>query len=267
MVQRLKSVLRNPPLRLALKAALFGLALFWVGSSGLIADPSTGRVGPLLFFVFLSSLLYFRRIQHPAFFGSFLVLICAAVIALFFLKGGFGALTAGGWLAPQNAGLAVAGILFFVLTFILLLGTKDLVFANRPAVFYAAANLLFVAVFSLFFLAEKTSYFFIEYFLVFAASFVLFKNIFNFLAPYFPRRHLLIAAVSALTVSEMAWAVALLPLGFINSAALLLTAAYVLSDFSLRHLSGNLKRSAVFRGVVVLAAIFTIILISSRWGI
>ncbi len=237
---------------MALKAALFGLALFWTGASGFAAAPSVGRAGPFLFFAFLSFFLYFRRTQRPAFFGSFLVLFCASVAALFFLKSGW---------------LLIAGVLFFVLIFVLLLGSKDLVFANRPAAFYAAVNLLFLAVFSLFFLAEKTSYLLVKHFAVFAASFILFKGIFNVMAPYFPRRHLLMAAVAALAVAEMAWAAALLPLGFINSAAMLLAASYIISDFSLRHLSGTLKRSAVFRGLAVFAVLLAIILFSSRWEI
>ncbi|MEK7520917.1 MAG: hypothetical protein AAB560_02460 [Patescibacteria group bacterium] len=251
MVQKLKSALKNPPLRLALKAALFGSALFWVRAGGFASDPSVGGAGPLLFFALFSFLLYFRRIQRPAFFGSFLVLLCAAVTTLFFLK---------------SAWLVAAGIAFFVLIFVLLLGTKDLVFANRPAIFYAAVNLLFLAVFSLFFLAEKTSYFFVEYFAVFTASFLLLKDTLNFMAPYFPRRHLLIAAVAALAVAELAWAAALLPLGFINSAALLLMTVFIIGDFSLRHLNGALKSAAVFRAAAVFAVFLAIIFFSSRWG-
>ena len=164
MVQKLKSALKNPPLRLALKAALFGSALF--GSAPAALRRSVRREQAALFFA-LFVLLYSPN-PAPRFLRFF------SGFALPPLRRCF----------SQERVACRRGNSVFVLIFVLLLGTKDLVFAKRRR-FFAAVNLLFGGFFC--FSAEKHRIFLNTF--GFYGFFLLFKDALNFMAPYFPRRH------------------------------------------------------------------------------
>jgi hypothetical protein len=66
---------------------------------------------------------------------------------------------------------------------------------------------------------------------------------------------------------ELTWVILLLPLGIINSAALLTLFFILIRDFLSAHFRGILSSSFVFRQLTFLVLFTIIILASSNWSL
>jgi len=86
-----------------------------------------------------------------------------------------------------------------------------------------------------------------------------------FMADLSRRRRSLFSAAFSFIILQIFWAIALLPIGFLNSAALLLPVVFLLSDFIIHHLDGSLSRRIVLRNVTILIAAFVIVSLVSKW--
>jgi hypothetical protein len=248
MVPKLRLVLKNPHLQLALKAIIFGgfLTLVKLGNFG---------ITPILFFVLVAFLLYSRPIFNTsAFLISFLILI---ITIIFILK-----------IFPENNFFFLSA-LFFSLMFYILLGVKNLIFINR-ALWYLFFNLaLFYSVFISFFYIDKSTLFAAKVLILFLALFLLFKEFFRFLLPEYqlPKKKALIVWLLALIVLEIVFAVSLLPLGFINSANLAILSVFILGDLTFNYLKGTLNRRLFLIDITLFVLLILLIFGTTKWEI
>ena len=66
---------------------------------------------------------------------------------------------------------------------------------------------------------------------------------------------------------EVIWVVALLPMGFLNSSALVLLFILVLEDFAVNYFAGGLNRILILRNITVFVLISLAIFAASHWSI
>lgn len=209
---------------------------------------------PFASVVFVASALifYFRHFFNiRRFFYSFAVL---SVISLIAVK------SFSGWSAVIGV---VAAILFFVL-----FGVKDLIFVKRREIYYFFNCLLFLAVFGLFFGADKQHFFIFKYLAASAAVFLLSTELLSFMLPALVgAKKNLVAGVFAFSTVQFLWAVAFLPIGFLNSAALMTVIVLFLEDFIVHHFSGTLNRRLILRNATAFLILIMAIFAASEWTI
>lgn len=215
-----------------------------------------GGFGPadILFLILLSSWVYFRPFFEPKQTkAAFLVLLPAAIIGMEILRGSL---------------LFWPGVLLYSLIFYLLVGIKDYLFVKRSRLYYLAAMLIFYSIFIEFFWADKSEFFLLKYGAVIFAAFLLFREWLRIISAFsFPKRELLAAGIAAFLVGQLLWAVALLPIGFINSANLMLLFTFVLADFLFKHFTGGISREFLIRHLVFFLALSALIFWTSSWSL
>ena len=253
MAEKLKLLLQSQwqehrnRLSLFLKAAIFAAGLFLIAQSGF-------GVAAIVVFILVSVALYSRPLfENYSTFYAFLVLLPAAILGMRIL---------------ERSILFWPGILLFSFIFYLLVGIKNLLFIKRSRLYYVAALLLFYAVFIEFFLVDKSDWFLLKYGAVILAAFLLFREWLTIISAFsFPKRELLAAGVAAFLVAQLLWAVALLPIGFISSANLMLLLVFVPADFLLKHFTGGISREFLIPHLVFFLALSALIFWSSNWGL
>ena len=209
-------------------------------------------------FVFLASATYFYfqpNIEWKKFFYSFIILIFYSLAIVQSISGDFAVISA----------TLVFGAFFF-----LLLGIKDFVFINRENILNFLSGFLYFLISMVFFVADKKEgFYFLVYFLIaFASYYGLFKELVDFSYRDFPKtKRSLIVAGSAFIIMELASAVSLLPIGFLNSSALILLFIFILEDFIFYHLKGVLSRQTILNNATILIVAMIFIFATSRWGV
>jgi len=236
MAARLKSLLKNPRSALLLKAFIFGGFLIL----------AKGWALPV------AILLYAKPIFNTfAFLTSFLLLMILSVSLINSVQSG--------WFFV----LAATGLASI---FYLILGMKNLVFIHRDRWNYVLHILLFYSTFVLFFLTDKSSWFFLKSLGVFAIAILLFREFLKTAVENFPKRRGLIGWALALIVWEALWAINLLPIGFLNSANLAAALVFILSDLTINHFRGTLNQRIVYSELALFAVLVLLILATSRWS-
>ena len=240
MEEKLKLIFREPRSILVLKSAIFGgfLFLLKLGDFGIL---------PILFFLCIAFVL-----SSKAHHASFLILLVVSMITI--------------WILDSALFLFLAIILFSAL-FYLTVGIKELLFVHRWEWNFIKNLLLFFAIFLLFFLSDKSSYFAIKYLSVFLASFWLLREWFFTPELSFFKKPKLVSLVLAFLLAQFLWAVALLPLGPINAAGLMILISYVLIDFLSHHFRGTITRKLVFRNIALFVLLLVLILGTAQWEI
>jgi len=235
---------------LALKALIFSLLFLRVSAQG----------GFFWTFVFLAVTIYFYfqpLFEAKKFIYSFgIMIIYALIVAGFLSNNNFGDLAA--W-----ALAIVFGIAFFML-----LGVKNFSFLRRDINFNVLASAFYFLISAVFFIADKTaSADFIFYFIVSCAAFYgILKEFIDFSYFEFPKtKKNLIVAGSAFLIMELISVVALLPIGFLNSSALMLLFIFISEDFIAHHLKGNLNRQMILNNVTILIVAMIFIFATSKW--
>ncbi len=238
METRLRLVLRDQQLRLALKALIFGggLALVKIGSLGLL---------PILFFLGIALFLYTSPLFN-SFNQSYNLLILIAISLL----------AAGKTLDSGYFLLIWLGAVFL---FYLILGIKDLILINRSfwqsflnfSLFYASAVL--------FFYSDLSKFFLLDFFGLFLAALVLIRNLYA--------RKILVALLAAFIISEITWLAALLPLGPINAASLVFLTYFTLTSLIARQADQSLNKRLILRYLTVFVILLVIIFGTTKWGI
>lgn len=228
---------------LVLKAAIFSALLLLAGS----------HWWWVILFIPASFYFYFRpSLNSGQFILSFLVLL---ITSLFFINSSL----------ITHYPLLIT--LFFGFLFFLLLGVKNLIFVKRQLFYDVFESLLFLTIFTSFFRAENASLFFGKYLLVFFAVAFLLKEFLIFSTEDFRNssKKNLIVYGTAFLILQLVWAIALLPLGFLNAASLVLLITLILQDFIVHHFSGTINRSIVLRNATVFLILSLVILGASRW--
>jgi hypothetical protein len=236
MVNRLKSAFQNQQSLLVLRVALYGFSLLFVSLFGGGLWRSTG-------FFIVALLVYFNpSFNSGKFLASFIVLVFTSFVALASLTG------TSVWI-----GVAASSILFYII-----LALKDLAFVNRDwwhsllhlSLFYMLSALFFYGY------SNHPNGYLITLFIILLFLFnERFKN-------NFP-----LSAVLTLIVVEGAWAVGLLPLGFLNSAGALLLLFFVVSDIAFSATLNKLTPRLVLSNVTISILALLFLFISTSWRI
>jgi len=254
MLKKLNSASKNPALQSAFKALIFSLIL--------TAFYNYRSFWSFFFFIAIAFYFYFNPFfEAKRYFSSFLIFLIIALLAAGHLP-----ITAGKW----NFFTAT----LFGLFFFLFLGIKNLVFINRSLIYEFVNNFLFFSLFIIFFLFDKSNWFFIKYSGAFLVIFLLFRN-FLFLRDF--QREIqapvslilakinLFSASLAVLISQFILIAAYLPIGFLNLAAISLVAVLALKDLTISHLYGHLNRSVILKNATMVLIFSVIIFIASKW--
>lgn len=153
--------------------------------------------------------------------------------------------------------------------FFLLLGIKEFAFIKKENAFNFLSGFLYFLISIVFFSADKLIgfSFFFYFTLTFFVYYALFKELIDFSYPDFPKtKKALIVAGSALMIMELASAVSLLPLGFLNASALILLFIFILEDLILYHIKGGLSRETILNNVTILIVTAILIFATSKWS-
>ena len=238
MLKKLKLALKILPFPLVLKALFIFFLLFWLS-----AAPS--KFYPLLFFVFFAVFFYFFPLTNALdFLGYFLIFLFGVFIVLFSLK--FSPLT-----IIINFGLATI--------YFLLIGSKNLNI-NRQSSVFLLRTLLFLLVFFVFFLVNKSELFLIKYLLFVAAIFLLFFGLFK----NYPKKKLYTVAFLFL-LAQISWVINLLPIGFINQTALALVFVLIIEELAFLHFNGAFNYQNIRENIIIVIILTALILALSKW--
>jgi len=206
----------------------------------------------LMVFVLSAFYFYFRpSLNLRQFFSSFLILLAFSLSMIYLLN-------LNQWLMPVGIFL---GFLFF-----LLMGVKNLIFANRQP-FYTLFNaLLFLSVFLFFFGTNNIQGFLVKYLITFLVVFLLVRDFLSLsLSDSLGiNKKNLMAFGLAFLILQFLWVIALLPIGFINAAPLALLTALILEDLAVHHLKGTISRRIVLRNATVFLILSLIIFGASK---
>jgi hypothetical protein len=236
---------------LALKSAIFSVALVLAGANWFA----------WILFAGLSAYFYFKpSLNSRRFLYSFLALFSCSLMILSKI---------------DLLGYRIWAAIFFGALFFALLGIKNLAFINRQGIYHIINGFLLLAVFLAFFVSDKSEWFVLKYLLAGLAVYLLARE---FLAFFWKENKkeevysgdqfiLLSSLIIAFLAMEAVWAIALLPIGFLNSSALALAFMLVLQDFFLNYSVGSINSRLVLRNITVFAVLCLAIFGASSWGV
>jgi hypothetical protein len=240
MVARFTSLLTRPILRSAFSGFVFAfLSLFLLEYGG-------GTWATLLFLA-AAIFLYVRPSLNAVRFGASFV---ALAVLPFVLPS---------WPVDRIVIAAVLGAIFTAL-----LGVKNLVFLRRRE-WYAFVHLSLVFLWGTALLSAGRSIpWGVGAFLLF---FFLVREFYRTMSALEGNRLMLTAALGSLLAVELLGVLALLPIGFIASAAIFTLIVYVLSDTFLHHLNGRLSRRLVLWNATFLVLSSLLVMAASYWSL
>lgn len=230
---------------LFLKTVIFGVFLLACGAGGF------GILDSLIFLA-VATALYSRPLleKYPTK-SAFLVLLPTAMISLQMIEG---------------TSFVLPAVLFFSVIFYVILGIKNFMFIRRSRLYYVSALMLFYPVFNLFFLADKSELFLVKYSLVFLASYLLLREWLALISAFqYPERERVAALLGAFLILQLLWATALLPIGFLNSANMMLLFTFVIAELLVNHFLGTVNKNFLIQHAVFFGILFAIIYWTSRW--
>ncbi|OGM93272.1 hypothetical protein A2333_02720 [Candidatus Wolfebacteria bacterium RIFOXYB2_FULL_49_7] len=239
------SIIKSALFAIALAVAVFEGGFFW------------GAV-----FFGLAFYWYFRSsFEWDTFFCSFLILTLYAYLDTSFLYYATETNVSSG-VAPVWLASALFGALFF-----LLLGIKEFVFLRRQAIFNFLSGSLYFFVGGSFFVADKDAggSFLLYALLSSVVFYLLIKESIDFFMEDAPKRKKEVLAIgSTLLIMEFLGIVGILPIGFLNSAALIVLIVFVFEDLIYHHLKGALSRQIVLNNVTILIVCLLFIFATSK---
>lgn len=253
MATRLRSLFRERRLALVLRAVIFG-ALFWLAV--------ISGFGPIQIAIFfgVSLFLYSGAGAGTGYLWSFFLLLLLSAFFVFRFAGAI----------PLLAMVFASAALFYVA-----IGLRGLFFVYRSIWHYLLCLLLFYGAFIGFFSADKSHFFFLKVAAIFFFILILFKELLGNLVPAeddqsSSRALIRASAVSglcALMLSEVIWAISLLPLGVVNSANLAVLAGFFIMDFARMYHQNSLNPRSILLDLTVFMALAIGIFAASVWSI
>ncbi len=227
MATKLSWTLRSPGWRLAFKALIFGLLLYFF-----YLDPSWWRA--LIFLIFT-----FWAYSQPLFNFLALLPIFLVILILSF------------WLVWLPLAYQLPVVLILAAGFAVLLGAKNLILTHRQSWLYGLAIFFSYGLILNFFLLDQGGLFWLQWLLTILLLLLLFKNVFG---------EWLLAVAAALLLGEFLWVAAWLPIGFFSSSNLVfLVSLLLLQSFHQERLR--------WRDLGLFALLTLIVLVSSYWTI
>ncbi|HAS95269.1 TPA: hypothetical protein DIS57_01475 [Candidatus Wolfebacteria bacterium] len=205
---------------------------------------------------------YFRSLfEWNTFLYSFFVLTLYAYLGTSFLMS---TSEVGG--ASGNMPVVLASMVFGTL-FFLLLGIKEFLFLWRHAIFNFLSGALYFFIGGTFFIVDKSAAgdFLLYFLLSFVALYLLIRESIEFFMEDAPKRKKeLLVIGSAVLVAEFLSVVSILPIGFLNSAALIILFVFILEDLVYYHLKGTLDRQIVLNNMTILIVCLLFIFATSK---
>ena len=239
MAAVLKSASINQTLRLAFKALVLALILFWLRSAGF-------PVGISLIFLIAFTLFYTRPLLGNAkFFSSAIILL----VMPFFVRVSQG--------APEVLFIIGWGVAFF-----LLVSIKNLILLNRVNI-YRVVHFAIVATLSLL-LIERFG--FTAQAVIFVALFFVFREFYVNFSETKIEENSLIAAIESFILIEISWMLSSLSTGVLISAAFLTLFTFVFHDTAIHKLKGTLDKQIVVRNGTIFSVLAAVIMIVSFYG-
>ena len=220
---------------------------FW-----LVRFLSLASLTAAVFFLVAFIFIYSRQLEKKIFFKSHLVFWLSV------------------FLISQSEFILIPAAFIAILAFLTLLaywlfGLGDLIFKNRGRIYGNLNTSLFFLAAVLFFASDKSDYFFIKYFLASSAIFLLFSEAFSVLRGEFPKREKIVALVLGLAAVEFLWAISLLPLSFLSSAALFTLLIFLGRDAIYYYFQRRLTRNFFLNRGTIFIILLVLILGTARW--
>ncbi len=236
MAVKLESLARNPVLGLLLKTLIGALGVYFLRENG--SSAST-----LLIFLVIFWTVYLR----PPFNNRRFLVSAISLASLPIL------------LPPVGAGLELILLFVWAGTFFLLLGVKNLILLRRQRSYELAHLFLVFGSGALYFLGFIPL---VPQIVLFVVFFLLFREFYFVLAPHYPQRLALAAAVESLLLIQIAWILSFTSLNFLTASSLLVLTTFTLHDLMLHHFQGTVSRQIILRNValfMVLSIILTLL--------
>jgi len=229
MVAKSESVLINQNLRSALKAGLLALAFFWVRSSDF-------NFGAVILFTLFFILIYFRPIFNA---GRFSISALTTYSLVFLTP----------YWPTLEAYLALAwGSLIFAL-----LGVKNLTLLKRQGGYEIVHSSLILGSSALYFAGS------IPQIILFVSLFFLFREFyFNTSSASLPRL-VLLGAILAMLLVEVAWLLTFTPLSPLVAAGLVALSAFLLHDTLVHYLKETMSRELILRNITIFVLMILVI--------
>jgi len=240
MVVRLRSASINQTLRLASKAIVVSLLLYWLRSGGF-------AFGTLLLFVLAFGIFYLKPSLNN---GRFTPSALALLLIPFFSP-------------VLSSGIELLFISSWGISFFLLLGIKNLVFIQRQKVYRIVHFGITAALGTL--LIERFG--FTSQALIFVALLYIFREFYLTITETESERPTLIAALEAFIFIEIAWILSFLAIGVLVSGAFLTLFAFIFHDTTTHRLTGALTKPIIIRNGVLFGVLTIVISILSARGI
>lgn len=251
MLKKLKSVSKSLVLQSLNKsflgAIIFGLLLLWINKNY--------SFFPVIVYFGFAVYFYFYPTFENRFLSSFLIILLAPFFVIY---------------SP----IFPIYLLFFSFLFFLFLGIKNLVFINRYQVYQFLNNFLFFLIFIIFFSADKSQLFFLKYLILFPLSFFILKELLMWHFSRFEsqlqisvQRISAYSATFSFLLGQLVWAIALLPIGFLNLSALMLVFVLASKDLIINHLEGEIDKNSVLKNITMVILFSIVIFAVSRWKI
>ena len=233
----LKSASTNQTLRLALKAIVLALLVFWLRSSGVTFGFS------LLFLIAFAIFYTSPSLGNSKYLSSAIVLV-AIPFFVPVVPGPPEAIFIGAW----------ASVFFF------LLSTKNLLLLRRRNI-YGAVHFAIVAILALL-LVQRFSL--TSQAVIFTAMLFIFREFYTKFSEEKTDKNTLVAALEAFILIEIAWMLAFLSVKAFMGAAFLTLFVLIFHDTTLHRTKGTLTKQIAIRNSVIFAALaITIIALSS----
>ncbi|MEK7464776.1 MAG: hypothetical protein AAB617_03315 [Patescibacteria group bacterium] len=156
---------------------------------------------------------------------------------------------------------------FSLILFWVLLHLVNFHFKDRFLVYGIFNVALLIQISTLFFYFARLDNFILPGVIVFFSIVLLFKEVFVFFGASQERRVLVLSVALGLIILELSFFTIFLPLGFINSAALIVLFSILIRDAMLFHVRGYLNFDFIFRELAFLIVVSLVILASSNWSI
>lgn len=239
MAEKLKSISRQIPWSLAVKAIILGAAWYFL------------PFGPFLLAAFYFYLRpFYQPLKFLVPFSAFLVLTSP----LFFEK---------------SLGMAVLAAIFFFI----ILGVKDLIFVGRRHAFEVTVLFVSFLLFLVFFSSFSTwsASMVLWSFGVFLVFFLLLKNLVDYNDSLGSERilrgphSLVYLFFLVFLLWQFSSALFLLPLSVVYKTALLFTTAFVFSEFGVAYLGEKLSRQKILGNFTLLFIVFVLAMASNGW--
>ena len=239
MAVKLKSVSTNQTLRLAFKAVVTSLVLYWAKSHGF-------GFGTALLFIVVFFAIYFRPALGN---GRFAPSALTLFILPFFIL-------------PVSGGADMLFIVSWGLSLFILLGVKNLVLIKRQSAYRVVHFGIIAALGSL--LMERPGLF--SQAVMFVALLFVFREFYLTITSTDSEHSTLIAALEAFIFIELAWILSFLSTDILAGGAFLALFALIFHDTTTHKLAGTLERQIIIRNGALFGILTLAILILSARG-